>query len=152
MCESGKGGNTHTQRRENCRVYDQQRAFRVIHIDYIQSSDFIDHSQRKFKGETGSCPNKSPKVRDIMSACSTPRSHCLQVGNDTALGWTASPTTPPPSRTRQELWRAIHSSNKTNGLVAATPVCPLLRRSSLAGPAPQSIFSCFSAFLYSTSL
>ena len=32
--------------------------------------------------------------------------HCLLVGNDSALGRTASPTTPPPLRTRQEFMEA----------------------------------------------
>jgi hypothetical protein len=51
-----------------------------------------------------------------------------------------------------DLWRPINSSNRTNGLVVATHVCLPLRRSSLAGHVPPSIFSCFSASLYFTSL
>jgi hypothetical protein len=99
----------------------------------IQRRDAVAHtSLRKLHGL---CQRVPRLVRD-------PTSH--QVGNDSGRPRPQHHHHPGQDR---NLWRAIHNSNKTNGLVVATHVCLPLRRSSLAGLVPPSIFSCFSAFL-----
>jgi hypothetical protein len=95
------------------------------------------------------CP---PMRRGIMSASSTPRfasTAALLLTTVARQPHPLSPPPPPPSRTDRDSWRAINSSNRTNGLVVATHVCLPLWRSSLARHVHRLIFSCFSAFSYS---
>jgi hypothetical protein len=96
------------------------------------------------------CP---PMRRGIMSASSTPRFASTAALLLTTVARQPHPLSPPPpppsSRTDRDSWRAINSSNRTNGLVVATHVCLPLWRSSLARHVHRLIFSCFSAFSYS---
>jgi hypothetical protein len=131
-------------------LFDHQRAFRVIHIDYSQIQLLLMTLPKKIQGRDEQLPPQEfPTVGWIMSACSTPRGTAAsRLATTLHLAGQPRPLHHHHQGQDRNLWRAINSSNKTNGLVVATPVYLPLRRSSLAGPVPPSIFSCFSAFLF----
>ena len=77
------------------------------------------------------------------------RTTALKRGNDERCLWLHSLDHYHHHQAQDEVpWTVICSSNRTNGLKVATDVYLPLGRSSLVGPVPQLIFSCFSAFLY----